>query len=192
MLKSYHPEYLGSDLFIIIMTSLLQQLFSGDEIYVIPDLQKITVEKIVVEEKKVEHKIAQIAEETQEDASLTLSTSPLTHPTLILVNKPSAENMELLDKILKSVHLVLEDVELLDLAKLKGENIKEILLQKHVKQIITFGVPLTKLNLQILLTPYQIREADGVRFLYADTFAELATDVARKKMLWGCLKALFN
>lgn len=111
---------------------------------------------------------------------------------LILTSQPSAEDRALLENILKAVGLSLSDVALLDIAELKGADFRDVLLAQSVRYFITFGVPLKRLNLDILLVPYQIRPVEGVQFLYADSFSILHTDKAKKRALWISLQTLFG
>lgn len=111
---------------------------------------------------------------------------------LLLTNRPSAEDRALLEAILKAVGLSLADVAVLDVAALQGTDFRDVLLARSVRYFITFGVPLKRLNLDILLVPYQIRPVEGMQFLYADAFAVLHADKAKKRALWISLQTLFG
>lgn len=99
---------------------------------------------------------------------------------------------EFLEKVLGAVELRLEDVDLLNIATLNTADLKSHLNSKSLHHLITFGVPLTRLRLEILLVPYQIKQVEGVNLLFADTLASIQQDRARKSAFWGCLKKMFD
>jgi hypothetical protein len=117
---------------------------------------------------------------------------PFRRETIVLVDRPSPEDLALLENILKAVSLTLADVDLLDLQQLKGQDFKPLLESKTAHQFISFGVGLKKLNLDLVLVPYRIQPVEGVQFLLADPLAQLHTDKAKKKALWIGLQVLFG
>ena len=122
----------------------------------------------------------------------TLASLGVAQEVLILTNQPTADDRALLEAILKAVGLAIADVAVLDVAELKGADFRDVLLARSVRYFITFGVPLKRLNLDILLVPYQIRPVEGVQFLYADAFPILHADKSKKKALWIGLQTLFG
>ena len=120
------------------------------------------------------------------------SPPPFRRETIVLVDRPKPEDLALLENILKAVSLTLADVDLLDLQKLKGQDFKPLLESKTAHQVISFGVGLKKLNLDLVLVPYRIQPVEGIQFLLADPLAQLHTDKAKKRALWINLQVLFG
>jgi DNA polymerase III psi subunit len=117
---------------------------------------------------------------------------PFRRETILLVDRPTPDDLALLENILKAVSLTLADVDLLDLQKLKGQDFKPLLESKTAHQVISFGVGLKKLNLDLVLVPYRIQPVEGIQFLLADPLAQLHTDKAKKRALWINLQVLFG
>lgn len=120
------------------------------------------------------------------------SPPPFRRETIVLVDRPTPDDLALLENILKAVSLTLADVDLLDLQKLKGQDFKPLLESKTAHQFISFGVGLKKLNLDLMLVPYRIQPVEGIQFLLADPLTQLHTDKAKKKALWINLQVLFG
>ena len=98
---------------------------------------------------------------------------------------------ELLGKILGAVKLDLQSVDIIELDKNKDINLSQIFIQNSVNQLITFGIDLSKISLDIKLTPYQILEKQGIKFIYSDSLTDIRNDIPKKKALWGSLKEVF-
>jgi DNA polymerase III psi subunit len=160
----------------------LQQLFAGEDIYLLKN------EFVVVGE-----------EIAQEKTSPPLSVSPQTtlsyyqpkQKVIILVNSLNPADSELLGKILGAVKLDLPSVDVIELDKNQNVDLSQAFTQKSVNQVITFGINLSKVNLDVKLTPYQILENQGIKFIYSDSLTDIQNDVPKKKALWGSLKEMF-
>ncbi|MBO0933166.1 hypothetical protein [Fibrella aquatilis] len=96
-----------------------------------------------------------------------------------------------LEKILKAVHLDIEGVDLLNVHGTSNVNFQELLSGKYIHHFFTFGVPFSRINLDILMDRYQPVRFDGITFLMADPLPAIETDVALKKKLWEALKKIF-
>lgn len=178
--------------------ALLKQLFAYEVIFsvsetkadIVPPALPVVVEQVVpIETKKQETPIP-----PQQDAPLTWAYK---QKVLLLVSEPQAEllreaDLVFLEKVLAAVQLTLKDVDILNIDSLKGTDFKPLLAAKSLHHVITFGVPLTRLRLEILLVPYQIKQLEGINFLYADSLASLQQDVNRKRAFWSCIKQMFN
>ena len=149
----------------------LQQLFAGEDIYLLKN------EFEVVEENIPQEKIIQYYQPKQK--------------VVVLVNQLNLTDSELLGKILGAVKLDLQSVDIIELDKNQEVNLSQILTQKSVNQLITFGINLSKVSLDVNLTPYQILEKQGVKFIYSDSLTAIQNDVPKKKALWGSLKEMF-
>jgi hypothetical protein len=98
----------------------------------------------------------------------------------------------LLQKILAAVHLKLEEIDLLNLNNIRQVDYVDFLKDKTLNQLISFGISLTELNLQIHLLKYQIEKVEGITMLLADSLNFLEHDLDAKKQLWKCLKEMFG
>jgi DNA polymerase III psi subunit len=197
-------------------TAFLRQLFADETLFLVAENEKVGEEK-VVEAVSADPLLLPTVPEVAAPSGPTVATPPEPVPApapkpaevpatpaptfgslgvaqevLVLTNQPTPEDRALLENILKAVGLALTDVAVLDVAELKGADFRDVLLAQSVRQFITFGVPLKRLNLDILLMPYQIKPVEGVQFLYADAFAILHTDKAKKRALWISLQTLFG
>jgi hypothetical protein len=56
---------------------------------------------------------------------------------------------------------------------------------------LSFGVPLSSINLSIMLSPYQPQKIDNIWFLMAENLVVVESDVAHKRSLWECLQKMF-
>ncbi|MFT4032431.1 MAG: hypothetical protein QM669_08420 [Siphonobacter sp.] len=179
-----------------------QQFFANDQLFLIPSEQKPLTAKepnIVVEIAKKEPEIEAEGVRIQQvpaipessPVQLTYAPPRLLHQVLILTDNPTEADLILLENILKAVGHTLQTIDLLDINKLMGQNLNSILREKSVHHVITFGVPLKKIGLQIFLMPYQIRSVDQMNFLMVDYLSALHDDKAKKKALWIELKKLF-
>lgn len=120
------------------------------------------------------------------------ATPMLSQKVLILVDEdllPS--DLLFLEKILKAVHLDIAGVDLLNIHGTKNIDFAEMLSGKYIHHFFTFGVPFTRLNLDILMDRYQPVRFDGITFLMADPLPAIEADVALKKKLWEALKKIF-
>jgi hypothetical protein len=120
------------------------------------------------------------------------ATPLLSQKVLILVDadlKPS--ELLFLEKILKAVNLDVTGVDLLNVHGTGTIDFAEVLRGKHIHHFFTFGVPFTRLNLDILMDRYQPVRFEGITFLMADPLPTIEADVALKKSLWESLKKIF-
>ncbi|WP_093198845.1 DNA polymerase III subunit psi [Siphonobacter aquaeclarae] len=187
-------------------SAFLQQLFAGEQVFLIPEPDDVSPEipvpaaaaPVVAAEQPVEEPVAEapVAAPVPDPIPATPVAEPLPaafrHQVLILVDNPSAEDLTLLENILKAVNLSLDSVELLDLAKVAGLRYKELLNDQYLHHLLSFGVPLKKVGLQIFLMPYQARQVEGVQFLLVDPLQDIQADKDKKKALWRVLKQLFT
>ncbi len=100
------------------------------------------------------------------------------------------EEEALLSKILGAVKLRIDDVELVNIHNHR-DTLVEILKDKLVNQIISFGIELRDLDIQIPLEAYRITRAEGIDILLADSLFELQLNTDKKKMLWQALQGMF-
>ena len=156
----------------------LQQLFAGESIYLLKEefVAKLPLQK------------------TEIPSQTTIPTVQYYQPkqkVIILVNSLNSVDSELLGKILGAVKLDLSSVDIIELVKSQDIDLSQIFVQKSVNQVITFGVNLSALNLNVSLNPYQILEKEGIKFIYSDSLSDIQNDIPKKKALWGSLKGMF-
>jgi DNA polymerase III psi subunit len=169
-----------------INTFALQQLLAGEEIFLVKEAQVVCGDT-----------------DNGKDETVPLSVSPQTtdktttplyrpkHKVVILVQELNPADSELLEKILGAVQLNLQNAEVIEMSKNKGLNLEHIFTQKSVNQLISFGVMMSEVNLMLRLTPYQILETKGVKFISGVSLTDLQNDVPKKKLLWTALKEMF-
>lgn len=133
------------------------------------------------------------AEPTRQPPAIRRPATPLiSQKVLILVDEdllPS--DLLFLEKILKAVHLDIAGVDLLNVHGTKQVNFAELLAGKYIHHFFTFGVPFSRLNLDIMMDRYQPVRFEGITFLMADPLPAIEGDVALKKKLWESLKKVF-
>jgi len=120
------------------------------------------------------------------------ATPLISQKVLILVDEdllPS--DLLFLEKILKAVHLDIDGVDLLNVHGTKTINFAELLAGKYIHHFFTFGVPFSRLNLDIMMDRYHPVRFEGITFLMADPLPAIEADVALKKKLWESLKKVF-
>jgi len=102
----------------------------------------------------------------------------------------SETNLELLEKILQSVQLSLDDVCLVNAAQAQ---IPDAVVGKVTfSTYISFGMPPAAWQFCNFFKKYEVgRDDNGQAYLWADSLTEIAEDVEKKKLLWSSLKSLF-
>ena len=160
-------------------TTALQQLFAGEDIYL---LKEKCVAKLSVQNTEISGQIAPPPKSQYYQPK---------QKVIILVNSLNSVDSELLGKILGAVKLDLSSVDIIELVKSQDINLSQIFVQKSVNQVITFGVNLSELSLNVSLNPYQILEKEGIKFIYSDSLSDIQNDIPKKKALWGSLKGMF-
>jgi len=120
----------------------------------------------------------------------------LNHKVLILVDEPKQQDMLVsealfLDNVLKAVGQSSESADILNFSYLSGPDARSVLSEKRINYFITFGVPLIKLQLDLLLPPYTPKQVEGIWFLLTDPLAVIEADRDLKKKLWTALKQIF-
>lgn len=182
----------------------LKQLFTGEEIYLIPEKKQeedtvsglisnpvVAVIEPAKQEVIAEEKPVESIQEKPPVVEIAVNIPQISQKVLILVESIEKEEAEFLAKVLGAVGLSLEKVDLIDLSKTGQTDLKNVLSQKFVNQFVTFGVSLFKINLEIPLTPYEIRSIQGINFLFAHSLTEISSNQNLKKQLWVSLKSLF-
>ena len=94
----------------------------------------------------------------------------------------------LLNKILNSVSLKFEDVELF--TDFNEDSLKEVL-KINSLIIINFGVKIYHIWDQFNEEKYILQNKNNIKYLLADSLSSIDVDVEKKKLLWKVLKSVF-
>lgn len=121
----------------------------------------------------------------------------LRHRILVLVdeiNHPELVPSQalLLENILKATGHAASEIDLLNFSYIPQADARTVLAQKSTNYFISFGVPLIKLQLDLLLPPYTPKQIEGIWFLLTDSLAIIEADKSQKKRLWLALQKMFE
>ncbi|MDR6808438.1 hypothetical protein J2Y45_005212 [Dyadobacter sp. BE34] len=121
----------------------------------------------------------------------------LKHKVLVLTDEPKQQEMLMsealfLDNILKAVGHSLETSDVLNFSFMPGQDARTVLAGKKTNFFISFGVPLIKLHLDLLLVPYTPKNLEGIWFLLVDPLVVIEADRNLKKKLWQALQKMFE
>lgn len=191
--------------------ALFQILFQNETLFQLQEEMLVPVEKEVIPEiipAKIEtpivtpvreiipQPVVKVNIEPAKSVAPTVQFPALNHKVLILIDEPKQKGMLVsealfLDNILKAVGQSSENSDILNFSFLAGPDARNVLAEKRVNYFITFGVPLIKLRLDLLLPPYTPKQVEGIWFLLTDPLAVIEADVVLKKKLWTALKQMF-
>ncbi|MCF0058505.1 hypothetical protein [Dyadobacter sp. CY356] len=140
--------------------------------------------------------VVKVNTEPAQPATPAVQFPALNHKVLILIDEPKQKGMLVsealfLDNILKAVGQSSENSDILNFSFIAGPDARNVLSEKRVNYFITFGVPLIKLRLDLLLPPYTPKQVEGIWFLLTDPLPVIEADVVLKKKLWAALKQMF-
>ena len=114
---------------------------------------------------------------------------------IILEDETRPELLPFLTKILAAVQYNLEaDAKVLKITNQTVFSLMNVCsqLEKEVKDVIFFGQHPKQVGLNLQVKKYQPIAIGGERILFADDLAEVHDDLEKKKLLWGCLQAIFK
>ncbi|MDQ6479007.1 hypothetical protein [Dyadobacter sp. LHD-138] len=192
--------------------ALFQVLYQNDVLFHVPgEVLSLVLEKPVIPETVVVKKEEPVVQAVPEIAKLPVmpaAPQPVTaapsapdfpklnHKVLILVDEPKQREMLVsealfLDNVLKAVGHASENSDILNFSYLAGPDARNVLSEKRINYFITFGVPLIKLHLDLLLPPYAPKQVEGIWFLLTDPLPVIEADRDLKKKLWTALKQMF-
>ena len=113
----------------------------------------------------------------KEDASL-----------LVILPNPCA-HLELVQKILGAINVQdLNEVRQLHLKPSDGISLYSLIKESNIKQIISFGFPVTQLGLHIDHKPYQMVAFKDLQMIISADLDIVNSNSDHKKALWGALK----
>jgi hypothetical protein len=121
----------------------------------------------------------------------TVKTEPIPQKNLVIVvNTISTSEKELLNKILASVKKDLNNAQIIELSTNPATNVSSF---NAAKDIISFGVAMSKLGGNLLLFPYQVQNNSGRNYLIVDDLATIQVNQKdEKRLLWAALKSMFK
>jgi hypothetical protein len=175
--------------------NLANYLFEKETLYRTGGVPHVLVEaetvaeNVVAEKQVVQEKITAPKEEIAKPSRPTLT---LKHKVLVLTEAISESEKAFLAKILTAVGLSLDQIDLVELSKIQTIDYQLFIMQNKTKKFISFGVGLGKLDWNILLNLYQIKNVVGVDFLLSDELRIVEADLTLKKALWTSLKQMFS
>ena len=118
--------------------------------------------------------------------------TPVNHKVLLLADEElDPSNLLFLEKILRAVNLNIDGVDLLNLHGVKDVDFEALVQDKKIHHFITFGVPFSRIHLDIAMDRYLPVRFFGITFLMADSLPTIEADQLLKKRLWGALKQIF-
>ena len=172
--------------------AVLPDALPVEKLHIVPPLLPIDVTPIVPTQKQqiIESKISPVQPEA-------LAFPTLTHKILIISDDTKNKTLidseaVLLDNILKAVGHSSDKTDILNFSFLQGADARQVLSNKRINFFITFGVPLIKLHLDLLLVPYTPKLVEGIWFLLADPLVVIDSDNGLKRKLWVALKKMFE
>lgn len=158
------------------------------------DLYLIEEQEVAVEDQQ---SIGQEAE--QETTSVVKEAKPVTFfgenekGILIMVNDPDSEylnsnDLEFLMKIIESgLKYSRSDIALVNTSKHAPEQVIDEIDFSH---LISFGCEVSKIKQDT--SQYHPLDHDGKKVIFAHDLKVIACDREKKKLLWNCLKTIFN
>jgi hypothetical protein len=186
---------------------LAQYLFNKETLYKNPQTEIISEKEIVVEKKEVALEKVSLVQETPK----VVPTPPLTpvvevpkavtpvviplklnHKVLVITDVISDDEKVFLGNILKAVGLSLAHIDLIEIQKTQQIDYLSFIAQKVTTKFISFGVGLSRLNWDVMLVPYQIKNVSDIDFLLANDLRTIASDTTLKKNLWAALQKMFS
>ena len=180
--------------FLLMNSILAQYLFSKEIIYKNPPVQETPAQEIIVEKKESVVAVAPPGSptEVQQPGVPKPVALKLNHGVLVLTEKISEDEKVFLGKILSAVGLSLSQIDLIETHQTPPIDYAAFIAQKTATKLISFGVAPSKLNWDLSLSPYTLRNVSGIDFLLANDLGTVSTDTSHKKILWEALKVMFG
>jgi len=112
---------------------------------------------------------------------------------VLTLEEPQASgNRDFLAKILSAAQLNLaQDTLLASVPADERLDLPPLLREKPAKQVLVFGLSASQIGLTLNTRPYQPFSFYGATWLFADSLAAIASDQAKKSLLWSALKGIF-
>jgi hypothetical protein len=108
---------------------------------------------------------------------------------VILVN--GDEEPELLENILKSCRLNIDDIAIVDLSR-NPPDYKNLVSRFQPKLVILFGIKPAQIGLPMNFPVFQLQSFTTTKYLHAPSLPILKSDAVLRSKLWVTLKKLFG
>ncbi len=180
--------------------NLYQLLFQNEMLFQVAEsnLNTSPISREVKKDTEIEKMPVKLQEASKQKASMVTGTFPdLQYRVLVLIDNPRKEYLEgeqriLLDNILKAIGLGIDQVDVINISFLDNSDANILFTERKINYLITFGVPLIRLQIDLLLPPYMPEQVEGIWLLLADTLTKVESDREVKKRLWQALKRMFQ
>jgi glucose-6-phosphate isomerase len=173
-------------------------LFAGETIFDIKTVdsafhESVTVESTVDPEVEAPKPvlITNIPNETSQKNAEDSTNVFLSNKSLIIItNTLSESERDLLSKILISIKKQIENAEIIELSKIPHTRLSNY---PSAKEIISFGIGMSKLGNDLLLYPYQSQQHQNVKYLLVDDLTAIQSNLKdEKRLLWAALKNMYQ
>lgn len=180
---------------LVVEEEKVAELLSGEKV------PPVVVEKVsdpVITKVQTTNEVPPVAKMPGSDVPPLPAQFPtLQHRILVLVDEKKQDDLMpsdalLLENILKAAGHSIIETDIINLSTLPHSDARAVLASKSTNYFITFGVPLIKLQLDLLLPPYTPKYIEGIWFLLADPLSVINADKALKKRLWLALQQMFK
>ncbi len=163
---------------------------NNSEVVVRDSVQKIQESPAISIES---HSVAAIGLPAQNETILELKKTDSLEDVVVIVNSINSNQKDLLLKILSSVKLSFEKISLIDVSSSTLSFSESIKKSKHpILRIISFGVDMSKIGLEVSVFPYQLKVEKNLSFLLIDSLQIINENKKdEKKLLWVILKQIF-
>ena len=179
---------------------LANYLFSNETLFVLSKnyseavdqgiLQKIQDSPVILNESRP---VEAIEISAQNETILELKDTDSLKDVVMIVNSINSNQKDLLLKIISSVKLSFEHISLIDFSS-NTLSISELIKKsKHPKlRIISFGVDMNIIGLEISVSTYQLKVEKTLSFLLIDSLQAIYENRKdEKRLLWVVLKQMF-
>jgi hypothetical protein len=180
---------------------LANYLFSNETLFVVSKNYSEAVDQGIVQ--KIQDSTTVISNESrpveaidisaQNEAILELKKTDSLEDVVVIVNSINSIQKDLLLKIISSVKLSFEHISLIDVSSNTLSFSELIKKSKHPKlRIISFGVEMSEIGLEISVSNYQLKVEKNLSFLLIDSLQAIYENKKdEKRLLWVVLKQMF-
>lgn len=180
---------------------LANYLFSNETLFVVSKNYSEAVDQGIVQRKQdsttvisnESRPVEAIDISAQNEAILELKKTDSLEDVVVIVNSINSIQKDLLLKIISSVKLSFEHISLIDVSSNTLSFSELIKKSKHPKlRIISFGVEMSEIGLEISVSNYQLKVEKNLSFLLIDSLQIINENkMDEKKLLWVILKQMF-
>lgn len=110
---------------------------------------------------------------------------------VVLLKEANLADLELLSKIFQAVGKNLEE-EVCVINTAISISYKELIKKNDPTKVLAFGITPKEFGLHLNIATYQTLTFQGVQFLFSEGLETIASDLSKKKQLWGQLQVLFK